>query len=57
MSIARELRVLADNLAEIGATVRRLAREIEAKNPEPVEPWHGRTTNTPDEGPYRKKAI
>jgi hypothetical protein len=57
VSIARELRVLADNLAEIGATVRRLAREIEAKNPEPVEPWHGRTTNTPDEGPYRKKAI
>jgi hypothetical protein len=54
MTVARELRVLADNLAEMGATVARLAREVETQNPEIVEPWHGLVTNNPHTGPYRK---
>jgi hypothetical protein len=55
VTVAKELRVLADNLAEMGATVRRLAREVENQNPEIVEPWHGLVSNNPDQGPFRKK--
>lgn len=54
MSIAGELRVLADNLAEVSVNVRRLAREFERHNPEPVEPWHGQATSS--EGPFRRRS-
>lgn len=55
MPTARDLRVLADNLAELSAQISRLARALEAENPEPAEPWQDRAGAK--QGPFKDRIF